>query len=223
MILFFCRPISKFWENKGPEPAYCLDENAFLIANEVVNSCLDFALTALSIAIVQTRLQKESWVKTKLCLIFMVGGLSGVIGFVKIGILHQDVSANGRKWCHVLFYTNHLRCVLMKAIAQKRTTSMGSGTFCRWQPVSSVPVRRWPTKCFPWLVYGPIYNQLSHRIRARTETRTEYRVPGIHQVIATFQCFLSKGHGSGWALMQGTLRRMTDNHCKSCKFAGAST
>lgn len=101
MVLFLCDPVSKWWDVAGTQPGHCIDGNAFLVAEESINSSLDFAMIALTVALVQ-KLQTKNYIKTKLSFIFLVGGLSGVIGFVKIGIVYSVENTNGRKWCHEL-------------------------------------------------------------------------------------------------------------------------
>lgn len=100
MVLFLCTPVSKWWDIYDIQPGHCLDGNAFLVAEETINSSLDFATIALTVAVVQ-KLQTKNYIKTKLSLIFLIGGLSGVIGFVKIGIVYAAANTNGRKWCAV--------------------------------------------------------------------------------------------------------------------------
>jgi hypothetical protein len=91
-----CTPISKWWDVTGTQPGHCLDGNAFLVAEEGINSSLDFAMIILTVAVVR-KLQTKKYIKTKLAFIFTVGGLSGVIGFVKIGIVYGAQNTNGRK------------------------------------------------------------------------------------------------------------------------------
>ncbi|ROV90456.1 hypothetical protein VSDG_08436 [Cytospora chrysosperma] len=47
---------------------------------------MDFAMISLTVLVVR-KLQTKPLIKTRLTFIFAVGGLSGVIGFVKIGIV----------------------------------------------------------------------------------------------------------------------------------------
>ncbi|KAK8038629.1 integral membrane protein [Apiospora rasikravindrae] len=96
MVLFLCNPISLWWDISGTQPGYCLDGNTFLVAEETINSSLDFATIALTVAVVH-KLQTKSYIKTKLSLIFLIGGLSGVIGFVKIGIVYSTENTNGQE------------------------------------------------------------------------------------------------------------------------------
>lgn len=96
MVIFLCRPISKWWDIVGDQPGYCIDGNVFLIAEETTNSLLDFALIALTVGLIR-KLATRSYVKAKLIFIFIIGGLSGVIGFVKIGLVYSVANTNGRK------------------------------------------------------------------------------------------------------------------------------
>jgi hypothetical protein len=96
MVLFLCNPVSKWWDVDGTEPGWCIDGNTFLVAAETINSSLDFAMIALAVAMLK-KLQTKAYLKTKLAFIFLVGGFSGVIGFVKIGIVFYAANTNGRE------------------------------------------------------------------------------------------------------------------------------
>ncbi|KAF7541295.1 hypothetical protein G7054_g700 [Neopestalotiopsis clavispora] len=96
MVIFLCRPISKWWDIVGDQPGYCIDGNVFLIAEETTNSLLDFALIALTVGLIR-KLATRSYVKAKLIFVFIIGGLSGVIGFVKIGLVYSVANTNGQE------------------------------------------------------------------------------------------------------------------------------
>ncbi|KAK4206676.1 hypothetical protein QBC37DRAFT_434563 [Rhypophila decipiens] len=87
MQLFFCNPVSLYWDILGEQEGTCIDGNAFLVAEETINSSLDFALLGIAVYVVQ-KVMTKNHIKTKLAFIFAVGGLSGVIGFIKIGIVY---------------------------------------------------------------------------------------------------------------------------------------
>lgn len=95
-VIFLCTPISKWWDVDGTQPGSCLDGNAFLVAEETINSSLDFALIALSVLAIQ-KLMTRAHMKLKMTFIFTVGGLSGIIGFVKIGIVYRAANTNGQE------------------------------------------------------------------------------------------------------------------------------
>lgn len=95
LVLFLCTPVSKWWDISGTQPGSCLDGNRFLVSEETINSSLDFAMIILTVVVLQ-KLQTRQYIKTKLAFIFTVGGLSGVIGFVKIGIVYRTANTNGR-------------------------------------------------------------------------------------------------------------------------------
>ncbi|EED12108.1 conserved hypothetical protein [Talaromyces stipitatus ATCC 10500] len=84
-----CIPPSKLW--KPTIDGHCINSAAFLAGGETPNSLVDFALIALAIWMVQTLRVKTSE-KLKLFVIFMIGGLAGVLGFVKIGYGFSAVS-----------------------------------------------------------------------------------------------------------------------------------
>ncbi|TVY54167.1 Satratoxin biosynthesis SC1 cluster protein 4 [Lachnellula cervina] len=77
-----CIPARKLWEPtlKG----HCINSEDFLAGGETPNSLVDFALIGLAIWMVQS-LKVKTTVKIKLFSIFIIGGLAGILGFVKIG------------------------------------------------------------------------------------------------------------------------------------------
>ncbi|KAF2795006.1 hypothetical protein K505DRAFT_374217 [Melanomma pulvis-pyrius CBS 109.77] len=96
LLLFLCTPISKWWDIYDVQPGHCIDGNTFLVPEEMINSSLDIAMMILSVGAVQKLITRKH-MKTKLAFIFVVGGLSGVIGFVKIGIVYGTANDNGQE------------------------------------------------------------------------------------------------------------------------------
>ncbi|KAI0434882.1 hypothetical protein F5Y09DRAFT_295108 [Xylaria sp. FL1042] len=96
LVLFLCTPVSKWWDVTGTQPGFCLDGNAFLVSEETINSSIDLAMVGLTVAMV-FKLQTREHIKRKLAFIFTVGGLSGVIGFIKIGIIYSTPNDNGQE------------------------------------------------------------------------------------------------------------------------------
>ncbi len=96
-LLFLCTPVSKWWDVIGDQDGTCLDGNAFLVPEESINSAMDFAMIALTVYVV-LKVMTRNHTKAKLTFIFVVGGLSGIIGFVKIGIVYGTADDYGRKW-----------------------------------------------------------------------------------------------------------------------------
>ncbi|PHH61184.1 hypothetical protein CDD81_707 [Ophiocordyceps australis] len=80
---FLCSPPQKLWDKKLP--GSCINAPAFLAAGEPPNSLMDFALIAMAIWIVQS-LHMTTATKVKLSFLFALGGLAGIMGFVKIGL-----------------------------------------------------------------------------------------------------------------------------------------
>ncbi|KAI8952910.1 hypothetical protein F4801DRAFT_162704 [Xylaria longipes] len=81
--IFGCHPISHVWTFTD-DGGWCLDQVAVFTAMESVNSAIDFAMVALaSVMVSGIRLTLSA--RLKLVLLFLVGGLSGVIGFIRIG------------------------------------------------------------------------------------------------------------------------------------------
>jgi hypothetical protein len=97
LVLFLCKPVSKWWDVTGTQPGYCIDGNAFLVPEETINSSIDLAMVGLTVAMV-LKLQTRELIKRKLAFIFAVGGLSGIIGFIKISVIYSTPNDNGRKY-----------------------------------------------------------------------------------------------------------------------------
>ncbi|KAI1495392.1 hypothetical protein F5X96DRAFT_683839 [Biscogniauxia mediterranea] len=87
MLGFHCRPLDKFWNPRLS--GQCIREGTLIAVAESINSLGDFLLVALAVAIVPT-LQVSGAAKRRLTVLFGLGVLAGVIGFVKIGISFND-------------------------------------------------------------------------------------------------------------------------------------
>ncbi|KAI1341982.1 hypothetical protein F5Y15DRAFT_413250 [Xylariaceae sp. FL0016] len=87
MLGFHCRPLDKFWYPS--RPGHCIREGVLIAVAEGINSLGDFLLVALVVAVVPT-LQTSTATKRRLTVLFGLGVLAGVIGFVKIGISFND-------------------------------------------------------------------------------------------------------------------------------------
>jgi hypothetical protein len=95
-VLFLCTPISKWWDVTGTQPGYCIDNNAYLVPAETSNALIDFALFALTVVMIK-KLKIKKYLRIKLAIVFVVGGLAGVIGFVKIGLVYRAANDDGRE------------------------------------------------------------------------------------------------------------------------------
>ncbi|ROW15260.1 hypothetical protein VPNG_03107 [Cytospora leucostoma] len=93
-LIFMCVPVSKWWDILGTEDGWCLNDAALLAAEETINSCVDFAMVGLAIAMVR-KLKMKAHVKRKLAIVFAIGGLSGILGFVKIGEVYAVPDEDG--------------------------------------------------------------------------------------------------------------------------------
>jgi hypothetical protein len=81
--VFQCVPVYKFW---APQiEGNCIHYSIFLAVNESANSLIDFIL-AIQAVIMLRSLQTNKKTRWRLSIVFTIGGLAGVIGFVKIGI-----------------------------------------------------------------------------------------------------------------------------------------
>ncbi|KAJ8131736.1 hypothetical protein O1611_g1886 [Lasiodiplodia mahajangana] len=96
LVLFLCNPVSKWWDVTGTQPGTCIDGNAFLVSEETINSSIDLAMVGLTVAMV-LKLHTRELIKRKLAFIFTLGGLSGIIGFFKIGIIYNIPNDNGQE------------------------------------------------------------------------------------------------------------------------------
>ncbi|ROW04824.1 hypothetical protein VMCG_04867 [Cytospora schulzeri] len=93
-LIFMCVPVSKWWDVLGTEEGWCLNDAALLAAEETINSCVDFAMVGLAVAMVR-KLKMKANVKRKLAVVFAIGGLSGILGFVKIGEVYAVPDEDG--------------------------------------------------------------------------------------------------------------------------------
>lgn len=73
-----------------------MNDAALLAAEETINSCVDFAMMAIAIFMVR-KLKMKAHLKRKLAAVFVAGGLSGVLGFVKIGEVYAVPDMDGSK------------------------------------------------------------------------------------------------------------------------------
>ncbi|CAI6079734.1 unnamed protein product [Clonostachys chloroleuca] len=81
--IFTCVPVQKFW--RPDLQGRCIEYVPFLVVNESVNSLIDFVM-AIQAVIMLRSLKTARRTKWQLSVIFAIGGLAGVIGFVKIGV-----------------------------------------------------------------------------------------------------------------------------------------
>ncbi|KAI1120074.1 hypothetical protein F5Y10DRAFT_259116 [Nemania abortiva] len=96
LVLFLCKPVSKWWDVTGTLPGTCIDGNTFPVSEETINSSINLAMVGLSVAMV-FKLRTRELVKRKVAFIFTFGGLSGIIGFIKIGITYNTPNDNGQE------------------------------------------------------------------------------------------------------------------------------
>ncbi|KAJ8132497.1 hypothetical protein O1611_g1122 [Lasiodiplodia mahajangana] len=79
--IFSCIPIAYNWDITID--GWCLDQAAVFTGTESVNSAIDIAMVVLA-CLMLVELQLNIWTKLKLSLIFALGGLAGIIGFIRI-------------------------------------------------------------------------------------------------------------------------------------------
>lgn len=88
---FMCTPVARVWNPRLP--GHCIDSNMLLAVGEAFNSVFDFMMVALAVWVVRS-LKVSRATRWKLSILFALGGLSGVIGFIKIGEAYGGVGAN---------------------------------------------------------------------------------------------------------------------------------
>ncbi|KAI1394962.1 hypothetical protein F4819DRAFT_479949 [Hypoxylon fuscum] len=82
IYLFSCQPISKGWDLL--RDGTCVNYLSTVAGCESINSAVDFSLVIAALFMIRPLRMKTS-TKWKLAAIFAVGGLAGIVGFVKIG------------------------------------------------------------------------------------------------------------------------------------------
>ncbi|KAI1195341.1 hypothetical protein F5X97DRAFT_308391 [Nemania serpens] len=90
--IFACVPIRRFWDRRVP--GTCVDAEQLLIAPEVLNSAIDFIMVGMAIWMVR-QLQMPRSSQRKLVVLFALGGLTGIIGIIKIADSHSSVGKSG--------------------------------------------------------------------------------------------------------------------------------
>jgi hypothetical protein len=81
--ILICIPVHKYWHPLMQE-GHCINIAHFLAGVETTNSFIDFAMVFLALTML-LELQTSAWTKFKLGIVFALGGMAGVIGFIKIG------------------------------------------------------------------------------------------------------------------------------------------
>lgn len=80
--VFQCVPVRKFWTPQIE--GHCIHYGLFLAINESANSIIDFILAIQAVVMLRS-LQTDLKTRWRLSIVFAIGGLAGVIGFIKIG------------------------------------------------------------------------------------------------------------------------------------------
>ncbi|KAK8102393.1 hypothetical protein PG984_015539 [Apiospora sp. TS-2023a] len=85
-----CSPVEKAWDpmiNWGS----CINSGALVTGTETCNSLLDFALAIFAVFALRTVKIRHS-TKWKLSIVFVLAGVAGVIGFIKIGVAYRGLT-----------------------------------------------------------------------------------------------------------------------------------
>lgn len=119
-LIFMCVPVPKWWDVLGTVEGWCVNDAALLAAEETINSCVDFAMMALAIFMVR-KLQMKANLKRKLAAVFIAGGLSGILGFVKIAEVYAIPDMDGSE-----FKATHIRISYVSLFANVLVGSPGA-------------------------------------------------------------------------------------------------
>jgi hypothetical protein len=95
--VFLCVPVSKWWDVLDVEPGHCLNDAIYLACEEPPNSLVDFVMIGLAMYMIKRLHVQSKSTKLRLAIIFAIGGLSGIIGIVKVIEVHLDSHSNGSK------------------------------------------------------------------------------------------------------------------------------
>lgn len=88
---FMCTPVAKVWDPSMP--GHCINSNELMAVGEALNSVLDFVMIGLAVWIIQS-LQVSAKNRWKLSFLFAMGGITGIVGFMKIGEAYGDIGTN---------------------------------------------------------------------------------------------------------------------------------
>jgi hypothetical protein len=89
--IFECTPVSYFWEPE--QEGTCIDLRSFTAAAEAINSAHDFLMVSLAVVMLWG-VKTNSIKKWKISLVFILGSLAGVIGFIKVGTVLASTDYN---------------------------------------------------------------------------------------------------------------------------------
>ncbi|RYP69622.1 hypothetical protein DL769_005242 [Monosporascus sp. CRB-8-3] len=81
-----CKPFDRYFDRSIP--GTCKDDGTVILGGETPNSIIDFAMVILAMFMIR-RLQLSSTMKWRLRLLFGLGTLVGIFGFVKIGVTYS--------------------------------------------------------------------------------------------------------------------------------------
>ncbi|KAI5868249.1 hypothetical protein GGS23DRAFT_608860 [Durotheca rogersii] len=89
-----CRPVSKSWDIESG--GTCFNNTIFFSIANPLNSLIDFVMAGQAVWMLKS-LRLGANAKFKLALLFLLGGLSGAIGFVKLGLAQNAVNHDFRQ------------------------------------------------------------------------------------------------------------------------------
>ncbi|KAK9426029.1 putative integral membrane protein [Seiridium unicorne] len=122
--LLQCKPFYRYFDITIE--GTCTDEGTFILGCEVPNSLVDFAMVVLAMLMIRP-LQLSARTKWKLRVLFGLGGLVGVIGFIKIAITYSTSTLYAFSmisvWSDVQMFVSILCCCLPVIHPMMPTTS----------------------------------------------------------------------------------------------------
>ncbi|KAI0602448.1 hypothetical protein F4775DRAFT_588686 [Biscogniauxia sp. FL1348] len=108
-----CRPIEEYFDRAAP--GHCEEDALTIILGETPNSLLDFAMVILAVFMIRS-LQLSTAMKWKLGILFGLGALVGIIGFIKIPITYSTETLYAFSmvfiWTSVQMFVSLLCCCL---------------------------------------------------------------------------------------------------------------
>ncbi|KAI1661696.1 hypothetical protein F4813DRAFT_345443 [Daldinia decipiens] len=108
-----CRPFNRYFDLSIP--GTCTDEGTVIIGGETPNSLIDFAMVILAMFMIRP-LQLSSAMKWRLRVLFGLGALVGIIGFIKIAITYSPSNLYAFSmvsiWTCVQMFVSLLCCCL---------------------------------------------------------------------------------------------------------------
>jgi len=92
-LVLYCSPVEKAWQPSPLVKGHCFSYAKLTVALEVPNALMDFVIMALPMSMLR-KLRIPLQDKIALAFIFFLGGMVGIIGFIRIAILYNPGNFN---------------------------------------------------------------------------------------------------------------------------------